>query len=259
MTEYEIFKWAFPQLNLTEELFTELSKHEQSNVIRDEHGVAVTNGHNLVLIAVEPAFQRKGIGTSLLKKAEELIKADGHNDVYLCGSLLPGVEAESVDFFRKHGYEITGTSVEMELDLKGFSAPEASLPDGVTFGYFNGDNNRLIEAVREVDEEWVQYFGYNPTFCGFNNGKLASFCIVGFDDTCLLSDGINKIGSIGCVGTVPCERKQGIGLQMVALAAEELIAKGCDKCFIHYTHLENWYAKLGAKTFYRFYAGGKHI
>lgn len=259
MTDYEIFKANFPQLKLTEELFVELSKYEQSNVIREEHGVAITNGHNLVLIAVESEYQRKGIGTKLLKKAEEQIKADGHNDVYLCGSLLPGAEADSVGFFRKNGYEITGASVEMEMDLADFRAPAASLPENVTFGYYEGDNDELIKAVGEVDEEWVQYFGYNPTFCGFVDGKLASFCIVGFDETCLLSDDVSRIGSIGCVGTVPSERKKGIGLQTVALAAEELKAKGCDKCFIHYTHLENWYAKLGAKIFYRFYAGGKHI
>ncbi len=55
----------------------------------------------------------------------------------------------------------------------------------------------------------------------------------------------------GCVGTLPQYRKQGIGLEMVRRATLLLKAEGFDLSWIHYTHLERWYGKLGYKTVLR--------
>ncbi|MDE6592180.1 MAG: GNAT family N-acetyltransferase, partial [Oscillospiraceae bacterium] len=87
----------------------------------------------------------------------------------------------------------------------------------------------------------------------------ASFCILEDDVICLLSGDGEKVGSIGCVGTVPKFRRQGIGLKMVSLAAEELKKQGCGKVFIHYTHVYDWYARLGFKPFLKLKMGGKKL
>ena len=59
-------------------------------------------------------------------------------------------------------------------------------------------------------------------------------------------NGLN-IGGPGCVGTIPEYRRRGIGLEMVRLATEILRNDGFDLSWIHYTHLEHWYMKLGYK------------
>ena len=76
---------------------------------------------------------------------------------------------------------------------------------------------------------------------------------------CLLSNGKNKVGAPGCVGTVPRFRRKGIGLKMVAMACEELKKQGCDTCFIHYTGVGHWYAKLGFQTFLTWYFCKKRL
>lgn len=146
-----------------------------------------------------------------------------------------------------------GTYAEMSMELADYKFSPMPAPEGIRFAFYRGDVKKLRKAVGEVDEDWVQYFGEGDcVFCGFDGEKIASFCIVEEDAECLISDGKSKIGSIGCVGTVPAYRKQGIGLFMVALATDYLKQKNCDKAYIHYTHLDHWYGKLGYRTFARF-------
>ena len=104
----------------------------------------------------------------------------------------------------------------------------------------------------------MQYFDGVEVFCGYSGGKIASFCILDDDVDCLFSDG-TRVGSIGCVGTVPPFRRRGIGLKMVELAARELYRRGCDKIFIHYTGVYDWYAKIGFKTGIMLRLGGKKL
>ena len=120
----------------------------------------------------------------------------------------------------------------------------------MVFGWYQGDFAKMREAVAQVDESWPQYFHEGqPVFCAMLNGEIASFCAVDVWERCLLSNGHNRVGAPGCVGTVPAFRRQGIGLKMVALACEELKKMGCDTCFIHYTGVAHWYARLGFRVF----------
>lgn len=73
-----------------------------------------------------------------------------------------------------------------------------------------------------------------------------------FSADCVLSVPGVKVGSIGCVGTLPQYREQGIGLRMVELATLYLKNAGCDKSYVSYTHIERWYQKLGYQVFARF-------
>lgn len=257
MTDFEIFKSCFPEYRLTEALFNELIEKDNCSIFREEGAVAYINGKKLALLAVAPEFRNNGAGTRLLKRCEEHIKSEGYDGAYLCG-FFPGLPIDSREFFIKHGYETLGNFVEMGMDIADFRARVCSVSDDVSFGFFKGSHDDLLRAVAEVEEEWVQYFTNDETvFCGFRNGELASFCIVDENVSCLLSDGKAKVGSIGCVGTRPRFRSQGIGLCMVECATELLVQRGCDKSFIHYTHLEDWYGKLGYRAFLRFCASRK--
>jgi len=111
-----------------------------------------------------------------------------------------------------------------------------------------------------VDEEWVQYFKGNGSFyVAKEEDEIIGFTALSFDDMTLQSTGFNKVGNIGCVGVIPSKRKYGLGLTMVARSIAELQKHGVDIGYIHFTHLESWYAKLGYRTFCRFWFGSKEL
>lgn len=257
MTDFEIFKASFPEYKLTEELFDMLSGKNSCRIFRKEGGTAFMNKNKLSFLAVASNYRGKGVGTALLKECESYVKAEGYDRIGI-GGFFPGLPVAAQDFFVKNGFETCGEFVEMGMEIRKFTADKSHAPVSAEFGFFDGKHDDLLAAVAEVDEEWVQYFSDDEkVFCGFVNGELASFCIVDESVQCLLSDGKSKVGSIGCVGTRPAFRKRGIGLYMVELATELLSEKGCDKSFIHCTHLENWYKRLGYRTFLRYTAGRK--
>lgn len=256
MTNYEIFLRCFPEMKLDERQFTRLSGLEHGKVLECDGGFALIDGNAIRLLCVLPEMRGKGAGASLLKRAEEHVRSQGHSRVELGGTgsqLFIGVPENTAGFFHKRGYSLTDRVAEMYGTPEMLHpAPEAE----ADFGFFRGAG--LNEAVSAVEADWVQYFDRVDVFCGTVDGKIASFCIVDDDVECIFSDG-SKIGSVGCVGTVPEFRRRGIGLKMVELAARELYRRGCGKIFIHYTGVYDWYAKIGFRTGYTELLGGREL
>ncbi len=264
MNCYEIYKRCFSRLELTEEIFNKLSNIENSHLIThtvngEICGFALIEKVALRLLCVLPEYQGKGIGTSLVVRAEKFIINNGGSEILTGGAssqLLIGATENAVGFFKKLGFEVVGNCDEMSIDIQSFNSNrfELPVPDQCSFGWFKGDFENLTKAVSGVDKDWVQYFSPDSkVFCGFHGDEIASFCMIDYDNQCILSDGKNKVGVIGCVGTVPTFRRKGIGLKMVALATDDLRKNGCDCCFIHYTGVAHWYAKLGYETFLKLY------
>lgn len=261
MTLYEIFSACLPEIPTGEEAFYKLAELDRARVfMHEENGetvgfAAVRNG-NVELLCVHPAWQRRGIGTALLRQAEEYLKNGGAKEILIGGfhsHLLIGAPESERGFFEKRGYEVVGGCEEMTGDLNALAASEAvPAPENAVFGWYHGDTETLQQAVAAVDESWVQYFtGPDHVYCAAVDGQIASFCFADADRTCILSTGKNTVGIPGCVGTVPAFRRRGIGLKMVAKACEELKKAGCDTAYIHYTGVAPWYARIGFKTFLR--------
>lgn len=144
---------------------------------------------------------------------------------------------------------------EQVLDLHTFSAQDVKIdcPAHITFGRFKGDMAALQAAVREVDEDWVQYFQQgDQVYCAFDGDRVVSFCLL---DEFGCYEGL-RIGGPGCVGTIPGYRKQGIGLKMVQKGTGILKEQGFDLSWIHYTHVGHWYARLGYRTVVRWNCKG---
>ncbi|MCR4576516.1 MAG: GNAT family N-acetyltransferase [Clostridiales bacterium] len=162
-------------------------------------------------------------------------------------------EAVSPGFFERESIRSMpedDVCVEQVIWLRDWESGRVPLscPENITFGIYTGPNAPLKEAVAKVDEDWVQYFGPGRrTFCAFDGDKIVSFCNV--DKMCEFEGA--RVAGPGCVGTVPEYRKRGIGLKMVEKATQLLKDEGYDISFIHYTHLENWYARLGYETVVR--------
>lgn len=260
MNDFEIFHSCFPEYPVSEEVFHRILRGDSEGIFRTEGGFACVSGNRITLLCVAPEYRGKGEGKRLLRLCEEKIASGGADSAVIGGRMICGAPVESAEFFRRHGYSLGQKYNEMILPLGEHALPEITVPEGAEFRIFDGSTMCLRQAVAEVDEEWVQYFENGGYFyCGYLDGELASFCIIGEDEDCLLSDGINKVGSVGCVGTLPKFRKNGLGLRMVALASEYLREQGCDKIFIHYTHLDKWYAKLGAEVFQCFMTAEKAL
>lgn len=136
---------------------------------------------------------------------------------------------------------------EQILLLKDFDAEAVSVPcpEGITFGIAEGRTEDIRAAVALVDEDWVQYFGKESlVFCAFEGERIVSFCCL---DDMGWHQGLHISGP-GCVGTIPERRGHGIGLRMVQLATQYLKGNGFDASYIHYTHIDHWYARLGYET-----------
>ena len=143
---------------------------------------------------------------------------------------------------------------EQIIDLHTWQEGEpVESPAHITFGFYKGDIEMLQAAVREVDEDWVQWFGKGDrVFCAFDGDKAISFCLL---DEFGTYEGL-RVGAPGCVGTVPAYRKQGIGLRMIQLATAILRDEGYDLSWIHYTAVGHWYARLGYRTVVRWNCKG---
>ena len=246
MTKHEIFTACFPELSLSWEQVRRCTDMDNGTVFAEDGGFAVVSGERITLIAVAPNHRRCGIGSRLLSLCEEHIHRNGGKRAELGGGLFSGAIRGSYEFFESHGYCLGEEFADMGIGLADYSDP---LPESkAEFRIFDGDEEDLRRAVALVDEEWVQYFHGGEYFCGYVDGKLVSFCILDEDVECVVSYNGGRTGSVGCVGTIPAARGQGTGLKMVSLAMELLRERGCTNCFIHYTHLEKWYGRLGIKT-----------
>lgn len=148
---------------------------------------------------------------------------------------------------------------EQILALKDFcpSAVDVPVPEGITFGFFQGEFAKLQAAVREVEDDWAQYFGEEDrVFCAFQGEKVVSFCLLDGMGEYDFDGRHIRIAGPGCVGTIPAYRKKGIGLKMVQLATEILKKEGYDYSYIHYTAVGHWYGYLGYRTILQWNAKG---
>ena len=143
---------------------------------------------------------------------------------------------------------------ELILDLRKEEPKQAgACSDAITFGEYHGEIGMLREAVNQVEPDWVQYFGEQTrAFCAFDDEVIVAFCIL---SDWGMQDGL-RVGGPGCVGTVPAYRRQGIGLEMVRRATNLLQEEGFDLSWIHYTHVDKWYEKLGYRTVLRWNGKG---
>lgn len=148
---------------------------------------------------------------------------------------------------------------ELLISLNEFDANiyNKSFEDNITFGYYEGDLSILKESVGQVVEYWKDlYTGKHRAYCGYIDGKIASFCMIEDKGTHNIDGKVLKIGGPGCVGTLPEYRNMGIGLTMVGKVTQILKEEGYDYSYIHFTGVSDWYKKLGYKTSLRWNRNG---
>ena len=167
--------------------------------------------------------------------------------IRLFHSMNPGFfEQEDIQSLSK---EWTFDEMILRLDEFDIHKYEKEFGSAVTFGFFNADRAELLNVVAQVQEDWPKCFEEGDrVFCAYLDGKVVSFCIVENMGAYNIDGQTLKIGGPGCVGTLPEYRDRGLGLMMVKKATQILKDEGYDYSYIHYTHIAQWYAKLGYET-----------
>lgn len=272
-TLFDLYTNSFPDYPVSSETFADITDGAQiieRYVGTSLAGFAVVRGNSLSILCVEEVHRRKGIGTTLLAEAENMIRTNGGEKITLgqgSGYIFQGVPEENegaVEFFKKHGYTADWTSENMRLDLRNFDISDLQIhpcPDDVTFRLAEkSDHAELLAAVVSVNGNWVKYFenSDDPVLLAVRENMIVGFEFLSTEDVRFRFSG-EVTGSVGCVGVLPQARRHGIGLRMVAEGLHRLKAQGCTSVELLYVALVDWYARLGFETMHRQWMGRKVI
>lgn len=227
---------------------------------------------SILLILVDEAKQKKGIGKILLKTALRDLKAHGTFDVQLgagSGSYFwPGVPENlpnAISFFKSCNWNYSEKSFDLVGNLDSFSVPK-----NVHFNQsilMNQPNETDVEALLRFEKEnfpdWFNYFNLaiqqhnyqNVLVAKKNNGDIVGSVLLfgpyksgvdgNFKWKSILDD---KMGGFGALGVSDKMRGQGVGMTIAIKATDILKNRGVNKSYLGWTWLVDWYGKIGYKT-----------
>ncbi|MDZ7288563.1 MAG: GNAT family N-acetyltransferase [candidate division KSB1 bacterium] len=211
------------------------------------------------LIVVEPAMQRKGIGSQLLQKIELALWNAGVSHIRLIEShpnyLQPGLDpryTEAVIFFEHHGYKRFAETMNMEVDLSSrdfdTSAMEEQLrAKGIEIRRaIMGDREDLMRLLEQHWKAWIPEV--DRTLLNYPISLHVAVYqnrIIAFS----AHDGNNfNTGWFGPMGTDPALQGKGIGGVLLLRCLQDIKAQG------HRFAVIPW---VGPVRFYTHYAGAR--
>src|SRR5215207_3650196 len=232
--------------------------------------VAVDPAGSIPLLLVDPAHQRRGVGTRLLDAGMARLGQLGATTVALGGGgndyIWPGVPDNlpgAVGFFRARGWGFDHTVIDLVADLRGYEAPagvgERAGRVGVSIEVMAGPERAEVMAFEAATfPDWVGWFE-----------RLDSLVLVARDrpgavaGTLLFRGPLGATiyepllgadaGTIGCVGVAAPARGAGLGSAMVARASELLRDAGTRACHIGWTRRERFYTRVGYSPWRRYH------
>jgi ribosomal protein S18 acetylase RimI-like enzyme len=226
---------------------------------------------SILLILVDKAKQRKGLGKTLLEIALKELKKYNTFDVQLgagSGSYFwPGVPENlpsAISFFESCSWDYSEKSLDLVANLNKFSIP--------SFANFNKDIlithpskidvNELLMFEKENFPSWYSYFDTTIKQNNFQNILIAKENGQKIVGSVLLfgpyKSGINSdfkwknllgdtMGGFGALGVSEEKRNQGVGMTISIKATEILKNRGVKKSYLGWTWLVDWYGKIGYK------------
>lgn len=270
---YRLYQSCFAALPVERDVFRQRLGLDDGTHMLERHAdsqltaFAAVRGDGLLMLCVDPSQQGRGLGSGLLAEAEALARSVGHDRVVLGHGggryLMQGVpDVADKAFFEHRGYQATWTSVDMALQLARFSLN--TLP-GYPYGpcqlrLADHADGACIRAVEQVDPSWVPFYQQASALAlAEADGQIASFIILAKDGMPFAPSFPGCVAGLGCLGTVPALRSRGIGLTLAAYATDVLRREGFDHSYLGYTWLEQWYGRLGYRTFRSFWMGEKAL
>jgi ribosomal protein S18 acetylase RimI-like enzyme len=236
------------------------------------------------LLAVHPTHQRRGIGTALLARAEDDLRARGRGLITVGADpnhFLPGVpEGEgAVAFFRRAGYAFTGEAYDLHRPAAD-PLPRERLPASlretdVTIRPLEaGDGARLfafLDAVfpgrwRYGVERVLAHGGSFADLAGvIEEGRVVGFAQMFHPRSPYIGPSIawtrhgTRAGGIGPIGLAPHVRGRGLGLALLRRCVEWLQRMGIEDVVVDWTSLVEFYGRLGFSVWRRYHQGDKRL
>lgn len=230
---------------------------------------AVDMAGSIPLILVDPACQRRGIGTSLLAAALERLRAGGVLSVTAASGgssyIWPGVPEDlpaAVRFFASRGWRRSHDTLDLVTDLARYRPPpracERAASIGVTVTRAAGDDLASVLAFEAATfPSWLRWFsagGQHALIARDSAGNIAGTLLLEGPDagTVFASMLGPAAGTIGCVGVAPPLQGRGIGTALVVRASEILRDAGVRNCHIGWTTRESFYRRAGYQPWRRY-------
>lgn len=215
-------------------------------------GVAVSCGSAIRLIAVEPDYCRRGIGSALLDDAIHAMSQTSQRITVGAAPgnyMVPGIPRdrdEAIGFFRKRGFEVVTRTTDMVADIR-----DAVRPDPVP--------DIEVERVESFDETLEQFLetGFGKSIAWeIGHGLLSGRCVVrvATSETSLLgftACEINNagLGTFGPQGVTPPARGKGIGALLLRHSLADLREMGYMEARIPWVSSSEYYEKAcGARV-----------
>jgi GNAT superfamily N-acetyltransferase len=223
-------------------------------------------------VAVDPSAQRKGVGTALLRQAEEFLRACGrHRAVLGCdpAHFFQGAPAESpgVGFFSARGYRLQGDAYDLRRSVSGYQTPagvDAALgahPDLEIRPLGPGEEGALLEFLDSAFPGRWRYSAGRFLASGgkikdimgvVRRGAVLGFALLFHPRSRWIGPSIawtrhlsRPAGGLGPMGVTLSLRGRGIGLALLDRAVMEVTRRGVADMVIDWTILLDFYAKLG--------------
>ncbi len=227
-------------------------------------------------VAVLPAFQRAGVGSSLLAWAEQWLIDQGCTRARLGGSLRTFVaglpdELGNEAFFRSRGYlhRAGSRSVwDVARNLGSYTSPAAVRPiDGNARPARPGDDDALLAfLLREFPDRWR----FETQEYLREGGRISDYMLLqtarGIDGFCrvIFEDSLESLvrfypyrlpkpwGQLGTIGISLDRRGRGYGAALLDAGLRRLRDSGVRGCVIDWTDLLDFYGKFGFEPYRRY-------
>lgn len=296
MQEYiSLFHRNFPCCVREEATVERILSQPQNCVFdkRDENGnligAVVIEDNNILMLCVDKAYRRNGIGGELLAMAEEQVRRSGFDTVTAGAGkqyLMPGIptgtpvvkeslepdrvypdmDESGIAFFRKHGYTHSWdcNCFDMRMDLQDFSAVPFVV-DGITYRIAEpADLKRAVACTDDAHKSFSKYYRNPALYDGSVSQKVllaeADGIVVGTLMISLESEGTG-LGSVGCTAVRHAYRGKKIATNMVILGTRMLKEAGMQQGFLGYTYtgLDKMYGCAGYKICVYYFMAAKKL
>jgi GNAT superfamily N-acetyltransferase len=231
--------------------------------------VAADMAGSIPLILVAPAYQRRGIGTTLLAAALDHVRTSGATGV-TAGSgghfyIWPGVPRDlpgAIQFFTARGWQRGQDILDLVTDLRRYRPPPGAYRPankGITITQpGSADLARVLEFEAATFPNWTRWFAVSGPpgmlFARDSAAQIAGTLLLAGPgaDTVFAPMLGPAAGTIGCVGVAPPRQGEGIGTALVTRASEVLRDAGTRNCHIGWTTRESFYRHAGYQPWRRY-------